>query len=176
MHPRPGVVEEQEQRPVAQSQSPATREGPKESLGLLEFEVVVIDHSPVLSEEPDELIKDPTFDIGKFKFTGSDSVVVLTRGAKDVETLAAVSKLKLRYVGLMASKQRVVDDLKELRKMGVSEDFITAIRAPIGVDMGSVTAAEIALSILAEVVATKYGKNLPRKALAGEKQVPVKQG
>lgn len=140
---------------------------------ILEFEVVVIDHSPVLSEEPDQLIKDSTFDIGKFKFKESDSVVVLTKGARDVETLVALSKTKLRYVGIMASRQRAEEDLKELRGLGVGDDFIASVRAPIGVDLGSVTAPEIALSILAEVVAARYGKSLPRKGLGGEKQVPA---
>ena len=135
----------------------------------LEFEVVVIDHAPLLSEEPDELIKDPTFDVGKFRFRESDSVVVLTRGARDVETLLALSKSKLRYVGMMASRQRVLEDLEELRKRGAGEDFVASIKAPIGADIGSVTAPEIALSILAEVVATRYGKNLPRKSLGSEK-------
>jgi len=136
---------------------------------ILEFEVVVIDHAPLLSEEPDELIKDPTFDVGKFRFRESDSVVVLTRGARDVETLLALSKSKLRYVGMMASRQRVLEDLEELRKRGAGEDFVASIKAPIGADIGSVTAPEIALSILAEVVATRYGKNLPRKSLGSEK-------
>jgi xanthine dehydrogenase accessory factor len=141
---------------------------------ILEFEVVVIDHSPVLSEEPDQLIKDPMFEIGKFKFKEGDSVVVLTKGARDVEILAALSRFKLKYVGILASKQRIQDDLSELRKMGIGEDFIASIRAPIGADIGSVTPPEIALSILAEVVATRHGKSLPRKSLGSEKQVSVK--
>ncbi|MDV3277087.1 MAG: XdhC family protein [Nitrososphaerales archaeon] len=142
---------------------------------ILDFEVIVIDHSPVLSEEPDELIKDATFDISKFKFYESDSVVVLTKGARDVETLAALSKFKLRYVGIMASRQRAQDDLNELRRTGVDERYVGSIRVPIGVDMGSVTPSEIALSILSEVVATKYGKLLPTKSLGGEKPMTVKR-
>ncbi|MDV3294023.1 MAG: XdhC family protein [Nitrososphaerales archaeon] len=141
---------------------------------LLELEVIVIDHSPVLSEEPDELIKDANFDLSRFKFYESDSVVVLTKGARDIETLSALSKFKLRYVGLMASRQRAIDDLSELRKKGVNQRFVDSIRTPIGVDMGSITPAEIALSIVGEVVAVKYGKSMPARSVS-EAPVPVKR-
>ena len=132
----------------------------------LDFDVVVIDHSPVLSEQPDQLIKDVEYDIGKFPFTNTDSVVLLTRGERDVETLAKLSEFKLRYVGMLGSRQRVRDDLAKLRKTGVSEQFISSLRAPIGADIGAVTAPEIALSILAEILAAKYGKEVLRKAPA----------
>ncbi|MDG6898611.1 MAG: XdhC family protein [Nitrososphaerota archaeon] len=143
---------------------------------MLEFETVVIDHSPVLSEEPDQLIKDTDLDLSKFKFRESDSVVVLTKGARDVEILAALAKFKPRYLGLMASRQRAQDDLEALRKAGVGEEARNVIRTPIGVDMGAVTPPEIALSIMAEIVATRYGKKLPAKNLGGEKQLSVKKG
>ena len=131
----------------------------------LDFGVVVIDHSPVLSEQPDELIKDIDYDLGKFPFASADSVVVLTRGERDVGTLAALSKVKLRYVGMLGSRQRIREDLAKLREAGVGEQFIASLRAPIGADIGAVTATEIALSILSEIVAAKYGKEVLRKAL-----------
>jgi xanthine dehydrogenase accessory factor len=142
---------------------------------LLDFEVIVIDHSPILTEEPDELIKDMDFDLSKYRFYESDSVVVLTKGARDLEVLSAVSKFKLRYVGLMASKQRATDDLEELRKKGMDRKFIEGIRTPIGVDMGAIIPVEIALSIMTEVIATKYGKTMPTRSL-GPKAVPARQG
>jgi len=132
----------------------------------LDFNVVVINHAPVLSEQPDELIKDVDYDLGKFPFANMDSVVVLTRGERDVETLVTLSKFKLRYVGMMGSRQRVREDFTKLREAGVGEDFIASLRAPIGADIGAVTATEIALSILSEIVAAKYGKEVLRKALA----------
>lgn len=130
----------------------------------LDFEVIVIDHSPVLSEKPDQLIGELNYDVGKFAFSDSDSVVLLTKGGRDVEILQALSKFKLRYVGMMASMQRVRDDVAKLREAKVNEKFITALRSPIGTDIGAVTPAEIALSIMSEVVADKYGKTVSRKA------------
>jgi xanthine dehydrogenase accessory factor len=132
----------------------------------LDFDVVVVDHSPVLSEEPDQLIKAVDYDLGTFPFTSTDSVVVLTKGERDVETLSALSKVKLRYVGMLGSRQRVREDLTKLREAGVAEQFISSLRAPIGADIGAVTAPEIAMSILTEIVAAKYGKEVVRKSLA----------
>ena len=129
----------------------------------LEFEVVVIDHSPILSEKPDMLIREGDFNIDSLGFTGSDSVVVLTRGGRDVEILEELSKFSPNYVGLLASVQRVKENVVKLRQVGVTENFISSLRAPVGADIGAVTPGEIALSIMAEVVASLHGKTLPRK-------------
>lgn len=140
------------------------------------FEVIVVDHSPVLTEQPDELITDPAYDYSKFKFYPQDSVVVLTHGQGDIESLVAASRTKVRYVGLMASRQRVADDFEELRRKGVNEEFLKSLHAPIGLDMGSITAGEIAVSIIAEIVAARRGKEIPhRSAAMGQKKVaPLK--
>ncbi len=130
---------------------------------LLDFEVIVVDHSPILTEEPDQLIKEIDYDLSKFKFSESDSVVVLTKGARDVEVLRALSRFKLRFLGLLASRQRVKDDLEALRAAGLPERFVESIRAPVGADIGAVTPSEIALSIISDLVAAKYGKELPHK-------------
>src|SRR5271169_7258765 len=60
----------------------------------LGFETVVIDHLPVISEDPDILITDIDFDLGKFEFQESDSVIVLTKGERDAPTLETLSKKK----------------------------------------------------------------------------------
>ncbi len=138
----------------------------------LGFETIVVDHLPVLSEDPDTLITDLDYDLNKFAFTESDSVVVLTKGERDAGILEVLSKKNIRFAGLLASMQRVGEDVAELRRRGVSQPFIETIHAPIGVDIGAVSPEEIALSIMADVVATKRGKHLPHKALAG---VPAKQ-
>ena len=90
-------------------------------------------------------------------------MVVLTRGERDLETLKALSKPKLRYVGMLASHQRAKDNLSRLRESGVDGRFLASLRCPVGADIGAVTPTEIALSIMTEVVAEKYGKDLPRK-------------
>jgi len=133
----------------------------------LDFEVIVMDHSPVLSEKPDQLFDDLDYDIASFEFLGSDSVIVLTHGEMDAEVLQALSGFNLRYVGLLGSRTRVSQVLAKLRDKGTDEKFISSIRAPVGADIGARTTSEIALSIMAEVVATKYGKQVLRKDARG---------
>jgi xanthine dehydrogenase accessory factor len=140
---------------------------------LLDYEVIVIDHSPELTQEPDELIRDPDFDLSRFEFHPSDSVVMLTKGEGDAEALQAASRSPVRYVGMMASRQRAAETIRELRKRGVSEPYLGSIHTPAGADIGALTPAEIALSIMAEVVAVKYGKRVPNKRLRAEGQVPA---
>jgi xanthine dehydrogenase accessory factor len=137
----------------------------------LDFEMIVVDHAPLLTVEPDELITDPDYDLSKLRVGEMDSVVVLTKGARDVEVLLALSKFKPGFVGLVASRQRAKEDVEQLETKGVPKKFLESIRAPVGADIGAVTPAEIALSIISEIVATKHGKTLPRKG--GEEKTSV---
>ncbi len=123
----------------------------------LEFEVVVVDPAPQLSTAPDRLVTAGVPDPVALALGDRDSVVVLTKGERDVAVLSALSGTPLRFVGLLASRHRTEKDREQLRARGVREEFVTSLRAPVGVDIGARTPSEIALSILAEVVAAKYG-------------------
>ncbi|MGA9839525.1 MAG: XdhC family protein [Thermoplasmata archaeon] len=131
---------------------------------VLGFDVVVVDPAPALPEPPHELIIDAHLDVKKLGLSGHDYVVVLTKGERDVEVLEALSTVPLRFVGLLASRHRVKEDLDELARRGVSQEFRAALHAPIGLDIGSKTPEELAVAILGEVIATKYGKNISRPA------------
>lgn len=130
----------------------------------LDFEVVVVDHSPVLAVQPDRLISEPSFDLSELDLSPSDSVVVLTKGERDAAVLQALSRSDPRYVALVASAKRAEEDRARLREMGVSEAFVKSLRSPAGADIGAVTPSEIALSIMAEAVAERYEKKVPPKA------------
>jgi xanthine dehydrogenase accessory factor len=134
----------------------------------LGFETVVIDHLPVLSEDPDLLITDLDYDISDFKFKDSDTVVVLTKGERDVPTLEALSKKTVRFVGLLASLQRVTEDVEQLRSQGVAPSFLESLHSPVGVDIGAITPEEVVVSIMADVVATKRGRHSPHAAFLGK--------
>ncbi len=127
----------------------------------LGFETIVIDHLPVLTEDPDLLVTDLDYDLNSFRFAESDTVVVLTKGERDVPTLEVLSKKKVRFVGLLASLQRVTEDVEQLRERGVSAAFLEALHSPIGLDIGAVTPEEVVVSIMADVIATKRGKHSP---------------
>ena len=132
---------------------------------ILEYEVIVIDHLPVLSSKPDTLITDLDYDLSEFAFGQGDSVVLLTKGERELKYLEVLASANVRFVGLLASQQRVNDDIDALKKRGVSEEFLKSLHAPIGADIGAISAEEIALSIMTDIVATRRGKHLPHKAV-----------
>lgn len=122
---------------------------------LMDFEVFVIDHAPVLKEQPDHLISSLEEDVEDFQFSDNDYVVVLTKGTRDIPALKALSKYKLRYVGMLGSRKRIKSDQDILVKEGVAEEFFNQLHAPIGLDIGAITPDEIALSIMAEIVSVR---------------------
>jgi len=86
------------------------------------------------------------------------SVAVVTRGHnEDEQCVRALLDLEPDYVGLIGSKRRTSIVLERLREVGASENFLARVRAPIGLDIAAVTPEEVALSILAEIVAERRG-------------------
>lgn len=128
----------------------------------LGFEVVVVDPNPQLRAKPDRVVTAAMPDPAELAIGHRDSVVVLTKGERDVAVLRALASSPSRYVGLLGSRRRVQKDREELHAAGVGDAFLTGLHAPIGIDVGAQSPAEIAVSILAEVIAAKYGKTVPR--------------
>jgi xanthine dehydrogenase accessory factor len=86
-------------------------------------------------------------------------VVIATQGQWDEEALAAVLRRDVAYVGLVASPTRAIAVRAWLREeAGLPDDRLAALRAPAGMDLGAETAAEVALSILAELVQVRRGR------------------
>lgn len=117
--------------------------------------VTVIDSNPILNSEPDEVVDPLNLPVSDFKFREDDYVVVLTKGAKDLPTLEAISRHKVKYVGLMASKKRIKTDFEALEAKGIPKSFLSSIHAPIGLDIGAVTPSEISLSIISEMISSR---------------------
>jgi xanthine dehydrogenase accessory factor len=85
--------------------------------------------------------------------------VIVTRGhTYDLDTLRALTASPLRYLGLIGSKAKVKRIFDQLIEEGLSSDRLKGIHAPIGLDIGAITPQEIAVSILAELIAVKHGK------------------
>ncbi len=86
------------------------------------------------------------------------SVAVVTRGhSQDEECLRAVVSTKPDYVGLIGSKRRTSIVLSRLKQTGASEEQLKRVHAPIGLDIRAVTPEEVALAIMAEIVAQRRG-------------------
>lgn len=94
---------------------------------------------------------------------GRTAVAVLTHDAKfDVPVLVAALGLLedglVGYVGMIGSRATREDRLARLREAGVGAAALAGLHSPIGLDIGAQGAAEVALSIMAEVVAERHGR------------------
>ena len=86
------------------------------------------------------------------------SVAVVTRGHnEDEECMRAVLRARPDYVGMIGSKRRTNIVLERLREAGFEEELLREVRAPIGLDIGAVSPEEVALAILAEIIAHRRG-------------------
>jgi xanthine dehydrogenase accessory factor len=86
------------------------------------------------------------------------SVAIVTRGHKqDEDCLRAAIAANPFYIGMIGSKRRTNIVLDKLREVGAYEEQIKKVRAPIGLDIGAVSPEEVALAILAEIVAERRG-------------------
>lgn len=86
-------------------------------------------------------------------------VVIVTRGHRhDLDALRAVVNRDLRYVGLIGSRAKVARVYEALVEEGVDPARLDRVHAPIGLDLGAVTPQEIAVSIVAELIAVRRGR------------------
>ena len=87
-------------------------------------------------------------------------VVVVTRGHRhDGKALAAVLDSPAKYVGLIGSKRKVMTIFADLVAQGADANALCRVHAPVGLEIGAVTVPEIALSIAAELVAVRRGRD-----------------
>ena len=96
------------------------------------------------------------------KETSDDAyVVVSTQGAGDRAALKSAAAMNARYRAFVGSRRKAETLKSELAKEGVSEEALAAIKAPAGLDISAISADEIALSILAEMVAVRRRPERP---------------
>lgn len=101
-------------------------------------------------------------------------VVIVTRGHRhDLDALRAVVQRDLRYVGLIGSRAKVARVYEALVDEGVEPQRLERVYAPIGLDLGAVTPQEIAVSIVAELIAVRRGRTAePTVAAASLRWTP----
>ncbi len=93
------------------------------------------------------------------------AVVTLTHDPKlDDPALDRALKSPAFYIGSLGSRRTHAARLKRLRELGHGEDALARIRGPVGLNIEAVTAPEIALSIIAEIVGVRRGAPVPQKA------------
>lgn len=113
-------------------------------------------------------VEEPPVWIESHRIPPTAFAVIVTRGHRhDLSTLRALMGKRLRYVGLIGSKAKVRRVYDALLEEGVAAEALSGVHAPIGLDLGGVTPQEIAVSILAELIAVRHGRlNAPGHAVA----------
>ncbi len=95
-------------------------------------------------------------------------VVIATRGHQnDLAALLTVINKETAYIGLMGSKAKVADIKEKLVKAGIEPEGIKNFYTPVGLDISDGTPAEIAISVLAEILAVKNKGKVEHKSLVG---------
>jgi len=122
---------------------------------LLGFTITVADPLMNLSEMPEADRVLHTLSFSLLAASRDRYVVVASRGACDEEAIEQALDVKSTYVALVANKKRGEEVLRSLRRKGVSQEALTQVTVPAGLEIGAEGPQEVALSILAEIVAKR---------------------
>ena len=132
------------------------------NLGL---KTIVVDGRPRFATkerfpEADELLVGIPSEIARgLRYTSSTYVVLAAHDYKyDIPVLKIVLNTEAAYIGMLSSKRRGEAILGFLEESGVDRQALDRVRVPIGLDIGAITASEIALSILSEAVAVRTNR------------------
>ncbi|MBH53871.1 MAG: hypothetical protein CMI18_05935 [Opitutaceae bacterium] len=142
----------------------------------LNYQTIMIDPRESFAQDerfenpPDRLICAwPENALSKIQLTPFDSLVALTHDPKiDDQALKIALKSKASYIGALGSTRSHEVRLKRLASEAIDQNDLARIHGPVGLDIGSSTPAEIALSIIAEMVQLKNRENLEEKKQTAE--------
>jgi len=131
----------------------------------LDFRVAVIDdRADFTSAErfpnaSQRIVGEIEQELRRYPIDASTYVVIVTRGHRhDGRALQAVIESPARYLGLIGSKAKIKLIFDDLMASGVDRAALLRVHAPIGLDIGAVSVAEIAVSIGAELIAIRRGR------------------
>jgi xanthine dehydrogenase accessory factor len=129
------------------------------------FRVVVIDDREDYADPSrfsggiDVLAADVEGALARYPLSVADAVVIATRGHRnDAVILERVATSPAGYVGLLGSKRKKIVVTKGLRAAGVPAKSLQRVRVPVGLAIGAVTPEEIAVSVVAELIAWRRGE------------------
>jgi xanthine dehydrogenase accessory factor len=107
----------------------------------------------------DEILVEPIAEwLHRAELPSSAYAVIVTRGHQnDLDAMRALAARDLKYLGLIGSRAKIARIRTVLLGEGMPPECLDRVHAPIGLDIGAVTPAEIAISILAELIAVRRG-------------------
>jgi xanthine dehydrogenase accessory factor len=86
----------------------------------------------------------------------SSYIVIVTRGHHDdMRVLGWAVETPARYIGMIGSQRKTIAIYKELEKEGIAAEKLARVYAPVGIDIGAITPEEIAVAIVAEMIAIR---------------------
>lgn len=126
---------------------------------LAGFKIVVIDDRPEFAtpqrfpEAEQTLVTDFSEAFPKLSIRSSDYIVIVTHGHKgDEVVLERVLRTEARYIGMIGSTKKNEAISSHLRAKGISQELLDRVYTPVGLKINAQTPAEIAVSILAEII------------------------
>jgi xanthine dehydrogenase accessory factor len=134
------------------------------------FAATVVDPREELNTEQrfpnaTRVLAEPAEAIAKLAIHDGTFVVITTHDHSiDEDTLARCLPLPRRYLGMIGSRRKVIRVYQRLRHKGVTLS-LAGVSAPVGLDLGALTPEEIAVSILAEMIAVRRGGTGARMSL-----------
>jgi xanthine dehydrogenase accessory factor len=138
---------------------------------LAGFQTVIIDDRPDYANakrfpEAMEIVVDFFEDAFRHLNVNEFSyLVIVTRGHKqDYTVLKWALHTPARYIGLIGSKRKISTFYERLEAEGIDPEMFKKLTAPIGLNIGAITAEEIAVSFVAEIIAARHHAGLPAGA------------
>ena len=125
---------------------------------VMEFRVTVVDPLLRTEEAPEADCVVNSLDLSVLPASRSRYVVVASRGRFDEEAVEQALRARSVYVALVANKKRAEEIRSKLQARGETAENLAKVHAPAGLEIGAETPEEIALSIMAEIVAESRGK------------------
>jgi len=128
----------------------------------LEWDVAVIDDGGSPDEHPVPELVRTTLDLSGLGVGVGSAIVVATQGHYDDLALQAALATDAAYIGLVAATKRADAVAENLRGRGVTDEDLARIQAPAGLDLGRLANRELAVAIMADLVARRASGELSR--------------
>ena len=114
-------------------------------------------------------MRDPSKFVAGRKWKSDEALVIVSRKHEiDRDALAAALKTRgAGYIGMIGSNRKVQRVFDQLKKKGISKEKLAKVYAPVGLDIGADSPAEIAVSVIGEILAIlrkRTGKHLRGRA------------
>lgn len=123
---------------------------------IMDFTVTVVDPLLPMAEWPEADRVLHVMDFSLLPVARERYVVVASRGLFDEEAIEQALRVDAAYIALLANKKRADEVARGLRAKSVPAEKLANVRAPAGLNIGAESPEEIALSIMAEIVAVQH--------------------